>query len=59
MFLQREQSLQEAVLAKWEAGETKKRSKLSIARDVRILALVADYGSRETFELSKGNRIQF
>ena len=46
LFLQREQSLQEAVLAKWEDGETKKRSKHSIARDARILALGADYESQ-------------
>ena len=41
MFRQREQSLQEAVLVKWEAGETKKRSKNSIERDSGILALVS------------------
>ena len=40
MFLQREQSLQETVLAKWEAGESKKRSKSSIERDARILTFV-------------------
>ena len=30
MLLQREQSLQEEVLAKWEVGETKKRSALCV-----------------------------
>ena len=59
LFLQREQSLQEAVLAKWEAGETKKRSKHSIARDARILALVADYESRDTLSYLKGIAYNF
>ena len=45
MFLQ---SMQEAVLAKWECGEVKKNSKAIIACDARISSLVADYETRET-----------
>ena len=39
MFLQREQFMQEAILAKWEGGEVKKGSKAIIARDNRIYPL--------------------
>ena len=44
---QREQSLQEAKLIKWESGERIVRSKKSIERDERILLLVGDYENRD------------
>ena len=59
MFLQREQSMQEAVLAKWEGGEVKKCSKDIIARNTRNLALVADYEFRETLSFLKGIAYNF
>ena len=40
-FLQREQSLQEAILVKQDAGEHPKTSQLSAARNERILSIVA------------------
>ena len=45
--LQREQSLQEAKLIKWESGDTIVRSKKSIERDERIQLLVGDYENRD------------
>ena len=59
MFLQREQSMQEAVLAKWECGEVKKNSKAIIACDARISSLVADYETRETLSFLKGIAYNF
>ena len=59
MFLQREQSMQEAVLAKWECGEVKKNSKAIIARDARISSLVPDYETRETLSFLKGIAYNF
>ena len=53
MFLQREQSMQEAVFAKWECGGVKKSSKATFASDNRILSLLADYESRATLSLLK------
>lgn len=52
--LQREQSMQEALLAKWEEGDAKKFSKPSIACDDRILELVRHYETRKTLTYLKG-----
>ena len=46
--LQREQSLQEAFVTKWEAGETRVHTKKTVERNERIRALVSDYENRET-----------
>ena len=46
--LQREQSIQEATLVKWEAGQRKLASKKSMERNESILALVSDYANRDT-----------
>ena len=49
-FLQKEQSLQEAIYAKWEGGTLKERSKLSLEREKRIFSIVVNYDNRETLE---------
>ena len=59
IFFEREQSIQEAVFAKWECGEVKKSSKATIARDTRILSLLAEYESRETLSFLKGIAYNF
>ena len=43
-----DKSLQEANLAKWEAGEMKKHSKAIKIRDKRLQNLVSDYENRDT-----------
>ena len=53
-FLQREQSLQEARLAKWEAGVTNFQNKKSIEHNERIKTLVSDYANRDTMTYLKG-----
>ena len=58
-YLQREQSLQEANLVKWEAGEKSKISKLSETRNERILTLVEGYYSRETLAYLRGIAYNF
>ena len=52
--LQREQSLQEAFVTKWEAGETRVHTKKTVERNERIRALVSDYENRETLTYLKG-----
>ena len=51
--------MQEAIIAKWDCGEVKKKSIAIIARDTRILSLVADYESRETLSFLKGMAYNF
>ena len=53
-YLQLEQSLQEAVLTKWESGEAIVRSKQSIARSKRLITIVSDFGNREPISYLKG-----
>ena len=53
-FLQREQSLQEARLAKWGAGVTNFQNKKSIEHNERIKTLVSDYANRDTMTYLKG-----
>ena len=52
--LKREQSLQEAVYSKWEGGEHKEISKLSLKREERILTLVAAYSNRNLLDYLRG-----
>ena len=47
--LQREQSLQEGNLAKWEAGEIKHKSKVIKMQDQRLQNLVSDYEIEHDF----------
>ena len=54
MHLQREQSLHEATLIKWETGEISKPSKKSEARNTRIFTLVEDYHNREILTFLRG-----
>ena len=53
-FLQREQSLQEAILAKWEAGEVIHPSKLSQVRNERVESIVSNYHNREILAYLRG-----
>ena len=53
-YLQLEQSLQEAVLTKWESGEAIIQSKQSIARSKRLITIVSDFGNREPICYLKG-----
>ena len=53
-YLQLEQSLQEAVITKWESGEGISQSKQSIARSKRLLTIVSDFGNREPIRYLKG-----
>ena len=46
--LQREQSLHEAFVTKWEAGERRVHTKKTVEHNERIRALVSDYENRET-----------
>ena len=57
--LQREQSLQEAKLIKWESGDTIVRSKKSIERDERIQLLVGDYENRDITTYLRGIAYNF
>ena len=52
--LQREQSLQEAILTKWETGETRVHTKKEVDRNTRIQALVSDYENRDTLTYIRG-----
>ena len=52
--LQREQSFQEANLAKWEAGEMKPQSKTIKMRNEIIQNLVSDYANRDTLGYLRG-----
>ena len=53
-FLQLEQSLQEAKLAKWESGDVITHSKDSIARSWRIVAIVTDFQNWDIITYLKG-----
>ena len=53
-FLQKEQSLQDAIYAKLEGGTIKKRSKLSVEREKRIYNMISNYDNRETLEYLRG-----
>ena len=57
--LQREQLLQEAMLTKWEAGETRVHTKKEIERNKRIQALVSDYENRDTLTYLRGIAYNF
>ena len=59
MHLQREQSLQEAKLVRWETGEMPKTSKQSESRNLRLLTLVEDYNNRETLTFLRGIAYNF
>ena len=52
--LQREQSLHEATLAKWEAGEVKIASRTIQERNERLQTLVPSYEDRETLSYLRG-----
>lgn len=58
-YLQREQSLQEANLIKWETGATVKKSKRSITTNERILKVVSEYGTRDIMTYLKGIAYNF
>ena len=58
-FLQKEQSLQEAIYAKWEGGSIKEHSKLSVEREKRIHNIVINYDNRETLEYLRGIAYNF
>ena len=53
-FLQREQSLQEAILAKWEADAVIHPSKLSQVRNERVESIVSNYHNREILAYLRG-----
>ena len=53
-FLQREHSLQEDILAKWEAGEVIHPSKLSQVRNERVESIVSNYHNREMLAYLRG-----
>ena len=58
--LQREQSLQEAILTKWEAGETRVHTKKEWLIAIRaIQALVSDYENRDTLTYLRGIAYNF
>ena len=57
--LQREQSLQEANVVKWEAGETSSISKSSETRNERIFNIVSNYENRETLSYLRGIAFNF
>ena len=52
--LQREQSLQEANSAKWEAGEIKHKSKVMKMQDQRLQNPLSDYENRDTLGYLRG-----
>ena len=58
-FLQKEQSLQEAIHAKWEGGSLKGCSRLSVEREKRIYTIVINYDNRETLEYLRGIAYNF
>ena len=51
--------IQEAILVKRDAGEHPKTSKLSAARNERILSIVANYDNRETLSYLRGIAYNF
>ena len=54
-YLQLKHSLQEAILTKWESGETMIYSRESIARNNnRTITIVSDFGNREPLSYLKG-----
>ena len=57
-YFQREQSLQEAILVKWETVDIPKMSKLSKCRNERM-SLVADYEYRDIITYLKGIAYNF
>ena len=57
--LQREQSLQEANVVKWEAGEISSISKSSETRNERIFNIVSNYENRETLSYLRGIAFNF
>ena len=57
--LQREQSLQEAILTKLEAGDTRVHTKKEVDRNTRIQALVSDYENRDTLTYLRGIAYNF
>ena len=58
-MLQREQTLQEVTVAKWEAGEMKKVPKKIQERNERIQTLVANYNNRDTLQYLRGITFNF
>ena len=59
MHLQREQSLQEAKLVRWETGEMPKTSKQSESRNLRLLTLVEEYNNRKILTYLRGIAYNF
>ena len=59
IHLQREQSLQEAIYAKWEGGSIKQRSKQSIEQENRLQNIVEDYQNREILSYLRGIAYNF
>ena len=53
-FLHREQTLQEAKFAKWEAGSVLAKSKKSVTRAEQLLHLVSDYYNRDPVSFLRG-----
>ena len=53
-FLQREQSLQETMLTKWEAGEVNSRLRLSQSRNESVESIVYNYHNREKLPYLRG-----
>ena len=58
-FLQREQALQEAKIAKWEAGCVQAKSKKSVSRSEQLLHLVSDYYNRVPTSFLRGVSFNF
>ena len=58
-FLQKEQSLQEAIHANWEGVSLKECSRLSVEREKRIYTIVINYDNRETLEYLRGIAYNF
>ena len=59
IHLQREQSLQEAIYAKWEGGSIKQRSKQSIEQEKRLQSIVEDYQNRDILVYLRGIAYNF
>ena len=53
-FLHREQTLQEAKFAKWEAGSVLAKSKKSVTRAEQLLHLVSDYYNIDPVSFLRG-----
>ena len=58
-ILQREQALQEAKIAKWEAGSVQAKSKKSVSRGEQLLHLVSDYYNRDPTSFLRGVNFNF